>query len=111
MISGGIDDEVSSICANNKIKVIAYNVLENGLLTGKLDKNSSLDSKSSKIYNCIKDNISSYDYWVEGKDYMWKLKCVWKNSKFVSVKNTIGTEYNSSDLCRKSFESFNPKIN
>ena len=41
LLSGGIDSEVSNICTKNKIKVIAYNILENGLLTGKLDKNSN----------------------------------------------------------------------
>ena len=41
LLSGEIDSEVSNICAKKKIKVIAYNILENGLLAGKLDKDTN----------------------------------------------------------------------
>ena len=41
LLSGKIDSEVSNICTKNKIKVIAYNILENGLLAGKLDKDTN----------------------------------------------------------------------
>ncbi len=41
LLSSKINDEISQICNNKRIKLIAYNVLENGLLTGKLDQNSS----------------------------------------------------------------------
>ena len=41
LLSGGLDSDISKICTNNKIKVIAYNILENGLLSGKLDKNTN----------------------------------------------------------------------
>ena len=41
LLSSKINDEISQICTNKRIKLIAYNVLENGLLTGKLDQNSS----------------------------------------------------------------------
>jgi aryl-alcohol dehydrogenase-like predicted oxidoreductase len=41
LLSGEIDSEVSNICTKNKIKVIAYNILENGLLAGKLDKDTN----------------------------------------------------------------------
>tara|TARA_B000000475_G_scaffold185383_1_gene149505 strand:+ start:443 stop:1063 length:621 start_codon:yes stop_codon:yes gene_type:complete len=75
------------------------------------DNGSFLSTESSKIYNCLKDNISSYDYWIEEEDYMWRLKCVWRNNKFESVKDLKITNYNSSDLCRKSFESFESKTN
>ena len=29
------------------------------------DKGSFLSTESSKLYNCLQDNISSYDYWIE----------------------------------------------
>lgn len=41
LLSGEIDSEVSNICTKNKIKVIAYNILENGLLAGKLHKDTN----------------------------------------------------------------------
>jgi aryl-alcohol dehydrogenase-like predicted oxidoreductase len=41
ILSGGLGSDISKICTNNKIKVIAYNILENGLLSGKLDKNTN----------------------------------------------------------------------
>ena len=41
LLSGRLDSDISKICTNNKIKVIAYNILENGLLSGKLDKNTN----------------------------------------------------------------------
>ena len=41
ILSGELDGDISKICTNNKIKVIAYNILENGLLSGKLDKNTN----------------------------------------------------------------------
>ena len=41
LLSGKFNDEISEMCTKNRIKLIAYNVLENGLLTGKLDRNST----------------------------------------------------------------------
>ena len=41
LLSGKLDSDISKICTSNKIKVIAYNILENGLLTGKIDKNTN----------------------------------------------------------------------
>ena len=40
ILSGFPDERISNVCAQNEIKIIAYNVLANGLLTGKFDKNS-----------------------------------------------------------------------
>ena len=40
LLRGGLNKEISDICSNEKIKVVAYNVLENGLLAGKLNKKS-----------------------------------------------------------------------
>ncbi|MAX11867.1 MAG: hypothetical protein CL711_00080, partial [Chloroflexi bacterium] len=73
------------------------------------DNESYLSDESSKLYSCLKDNIYSYDYWIEDEDYMWRLKCVWRKNKFLSMKDLKITNYYSSDLCRKSFESFKPK--
>ena len=75
------------------------------------DNGSYLSDEYSKLYNCLKDNIFSYDYWIEDEDYMWRLKCVWRNNKFSSVRDLKITNYSSSDLCRKSFESFKLKTN
>jgi|TARA_B100001540_G_scaffold7086_1_gene6266 hypothetical protein len=75
------------------------------------DNGSYLSGEYSKLYNCLKDNIFSYDYWIEDEDYMWRLKCVWRNNKFSSVRDLKITNYSSSDLCRKSFESFKLKTN
>ena len=75
------------------------------------DNESYLSDESSKLYSCLKDNIYSYDYWIEDEDYMWRLKCVWRNNKFSSVRDLKITNYTSSDLCRKSFESFKLKTN
>ena len=40
ILNGALDNSISEICAINKIKVIGYNILLNGLLTGKFNKNS-----------------------------------------------------------------------
>lgn len=40
LLNSPIDTNISDICTNNKIKIIAYNTLANGLLTGKLNKKS-----------------------------------------------------------------------
>jgi hypothetical protein len=94
---------------NNDIKFASESIY--GICN--LDNNSYLDTISTKIFNCNKENISSYDYWIEQENYMWRIKCVWENDKFY-IKNTktgIYEEINSSDTCRKSFESFKSKIN
>ena len=41
ILSGPLDREISDVCTENGIEIIAYNVLANGLLTGKYNKNSS----------------------------------------------------------------------
>jgi len=41
ILSGPLDQNISDICTKNKIKVIAYNVLAKGLLTGKYNENSN----------------------------------------------------------------------
>ncbi len=41
IINGMFDESISKICTENKIKVIAYNVLLNGLLTGKFNRRST----------------------------------------------------------------------
>jgi aryl-alcohol dehydrogenase-like predicted oxidoreductase len=40
LFSNTLNSDISDICERNGIKVIAYNILANGLLTGKLNKNS-----------------------------------------------------------------------
>jgi len=40
ILNGALDNSISEICAINKIKVIGYNILLSGLLTGKFNKNS-----------------------------------------------------------------------
>ena len=40
ILSGSPDQNISAICKKNDIKLIAYNVLANGLLTGKYNENS-----------------------------------------------------------------------
>lgn len=41
VVSGSLDKKISEICSKNNIKVIAYNVLLNGLLTGKFNRKST----------------------------------------------------------------------
>ncbi len=38
ILNGALDKNITEICDSNNIKVIAYNVLSNGLLTGKFNK-------------------------------------------------------------------------
>lgn len=40
ILRGFPDERISNVCTQNEIKIFAYNVLANGLLTGKFDKNS-----------------------------------------------------------------------
>jgi hypothetical protein len=77
------------------------------------DKNSYLDTENSKIYNCVKDGLYSYDFWVSDEEFMWRMKCVWQENNFEGVNlKILKTEVvRSSDTCRKSFESFKSKIN
>ena len=77
------------------------------------DNNSYLDSEKSKIYNCSKDGVKSYDFWVSDDQFMWRMKCVWEDDKFEGVNlNIVKSEIvKASDTCRKSFESFKSKIN
>lgn len=74
----------------------------------RIDKNSYLDSENSKIYNCSKDGVESYDFWVSDEQFMWRMKCVWEQDKFEGVNiGLVKAEIiNSSDTCRNSFESF-----
>jgi hypothetical protein len=94
---------------NNDIKFASESIYGTCIL----DDNSYLDSVSTKIFNCNKENIFSYDYWVEQENYMWRIKCVWENESFYvrNIKSGIYKKINASDTCRKSFKSFNPKIN
>ena len=48
ILGGFSDQEISKVCAQNKIKIIAYNVLANGLLTGKFDKNSNFSANDRR---------------------------------------------------------------
>ena len=75
------------------------------------DKGSYLDSKNSKIYNCLKDGVKSYDFWVSDEEFLWRMKCVWEDDKFEGINlNIVKSEIViSSDTCRKSFESFKSK--
>jgi len=93
---------------NNDIKLANESIYGTCII----DKNSYLNSISTKIYNCNKDNIYSYDYWIEQENYMWRIKCVWENSNFLlrNSKTEIYEEVISSDTCRRSFESFKSKI-
>ena len=75
------------------------------------DKNSYLNSKNRKIFNCVKDGLESYDYWVEVDSYMWRLKCVWNNPKVIIYDEKVGVEFGASDICRNFYESFTSKIN
>ena len=114
LISGGIDDEVSSICANNKIKVIAYNVLENGLLTGKLDKNSSFPQsdrrsrlplfKGNEFINAL-DIVEKLKIKAIEKNYNllqysinWALMQKNISSVIIGIKNTYQIEENWSAI-------------
>ncbi|MDG2101664.1 MAG: hypothetical protein GWO78_04420 [Dehalococcoidales bacterium] len=78
-----------------------------------LDNNSYLSTVSTKIYNCNKEDLYSYDYWVEQENYMWRIKCVWETESFYIRNNKTGTfeETKAADTCRKSFKSFKSKIN
>lgn len=51
LISGNLSDDIVSVCNKFDIKVVAYNVLESGLLTGKYDDKSkfSEDDRRSKL--------------------------------------------------------------
>jgi len=77
------------------------------------DNGSILDSKNSKIYNCLKDGLQSYDFWVTDDQFMWRMKCVWEDDKFEAVNISIVKSeiIHASDTCRKSMESFKSKIN
>ena len=75
------------------------------------DKNSYFNSKNTKIFNCVKDGLASYDYWVEVDSYMWRLKCVWNNPKVIIYDEKVGVEFGASDICRNFYESFTSKIN
>lgn len=79
----------------------------------KRDDGSYLKSNNSIIYNCIKDGVKSYDYWVTDEAFMWKMKCVWEEDKFEGINLSIVKSeiVTASDTCRKSFESFQSKIN
>ena len=61
----------------------------------------------------IKDGVKSYDYWVTDEAFMWKMKCVWEEDKFEGINLSIvkAEIVTASDTCRKSFESFQSKIN
>ena len=48
LLSGKLDSDISKICTSNKIKVIAYNILENGLLTGKINKNTNFPNNDRR---------------------------------------------------------------
>jgi len=77
------------------------------------DEGSYLDSKNSKIYNCSKDNLQSYDFWVTDEQFMWRMKCVWEDDKFeaINIRIVRSEIVTASDTCRKSMESFKSKIN
>ena len=75
------------------------------------DTNSYLNTKNKKIFNCNKDGLESYDYWVELDNYMWRLKCVWNNQKIIIYNEKEGIRVGASDICRNFYKSFTSKIN
>jgi len=44
---------------------------------------------------------------------MWKMKCVWREDQFEAINQRLlkVEKINSSDTCRKSFESFKSQVN
>lgn len=64
LLSNTLDSNISDICKKKKIKVIAYNILANGLLTGKLNESSKFGKndrrsrlplfKGAKFFNALK---------------------------------------------------------
>ena len=76
------------------------------------DDNSYLDSSKSTIYNCINNELKSYDYWVSDNDYIWRMICVWDEDKFegVNQRKLIVKDIKPSDTCRATFKSFNSKL-
>ena len=75
------------------------------------DKNSYLNTKNKKQFNCNKDGLESYDYWIELDNYMWRLKCVWNNQKIIVFNEKEGSIVGASDICRNFYESFTSNIN
>ena len=76
------------------------------------DDNSYLDSIKSTIYNCINNELKSYDYWVSDNDYIWRMICVWDEDKFegVNQRKLIVKDIKPSDTCRATFKSFKSKL-
>lgn len=78
VLSGALDKSISEICNINKIKVIGYNVLLNGLLTGKYSK------KSIFLKNDRRSRLSLF----KGNNFINALKSIEK-LKLKAAKNNI----------------------
>ena len=114
ILNGELDSEVSDICTKNKIKVIAYNILENGLLTGKLDKNSNFPEndrrsrlplfKGIEFINALSRVEELKVKAVENNNNLLKYSINWvlmqKNisSVIIGIKNPVQIEENCSAI-------------
>ena len=63
-----LEANISNICSKNKIKIIAYNTLANGLLTGKLNRNSHFP------VNDRRSRLSMF----KGKNFIYSLEKIEK---------------------------------
>ena len=79
----------------------------------KKDQGSNFSTSTSALYICSDGQINSYDYWVTDEEFMWKMKCVWREDQFEAINQRLlkVEKINSSDTCRKSFESFKSQVN
>ncbi|MED5255094.1 MAG: hypothetical protein VX592_03150, partial [Chloroflexota bacterium] len=61
---------------------------------------------------CRNNELTSYDFWVSDKDYMWRMICVWDKDKFegVNQRKLLVRDISPSDTCRESFKSFKSKL-
>lgn len=68
LLNKPLEANISDICSKNKIKIIAYNTLANGLLTGKLNRNSRFP------VNDRRSRLSTF----KGKNFIYSLEKVEK---------------------------------
>lgn len=83
ILNGALDKSVSEICNINKINVIGYNVLLNGLLTGKFNKNSTF------LKNDRRSRLSLF----KGIDFINALESVEKLKLKAAENNSSLTNY------------------
>ncbi len=76
ILRGKMDQNISNICTENNIEVIAYNVLANGLLTGKYDENSCF------LENDRRSRLSLF----KGREYIQALDTI-EELKIEAAKN------------------------